>query len=251
MLKPRCLRCIQMSQSSARRRGRGSGGKGWKGRVEDQRGRGKAGRGRGSSRGPGRTEDGQDMGSDNDLEVSFFVFLFIFLFLSFFPSCDFPFEDYLVCWVGFLSYFCYFLLLIPVFILSFSFSFFFFLFLILCLLRLFSFPFMKVRFCCVFAGYCLSSLFLDYIPFCFCFFSIHPYIYLSVPSLTAFKFRFTQKKGLHCLTIIFILTLLLLFSLSHFLHYKKKTSRVQQTGVCVTLVVETMLVYLHRETRQT
>ncbi|KAK8385109.1 hypothetical protein O3P69_012122 [Scylla paramamosain] len=63
MLKPRCLRCVQMSQSSARRRGRG---RGWKGRVEDTRGRGKGGRGRG--RGSARTEDGHDLGSDNDLE---------------------------------------------------------------------------------------------------------------------------------------------------------------------------------------
>ncbi|XP_045135721.1 uncharacterized protein LOC123518773 isoform X2 [Portunus trituberculatus] len=63
MLKPRCLRCVQMSQSSARRRGRG---RGWKGRVEDTRGRGKGGRGRG--RGATRTEDGNDLGSDNDLE---------------------------------------------------------------------------------------------------------------------------------------------------------------------------------------
>ena len=65
MLKPRCLRCVQMNQSTARRRGRG---RVWRGRVEDTRGRGKGGRGRGKV--AGRAEDGQDVGSDNDLEVS-------------------------------------------------------------------------------------------------------------------------------------------------------------------------------------
>ncbi|KAK7066314.1 hypothetical protein SK128_004171 [Halocaridina rubra] len=58
MLKPRCLRCIQMSQSSARKRGRG---RGWKGRFDDGRGRG---RGRGKSRGHTQSNEG----SDNDGE---------------------------------------------------------------------------------------------------------------------------------------------------------------------------------------
>ncbi|XP_063613860.1 uncharacterized protein LOC134787094 isoform X2 [Penaeus indicus] len=63
MLKPRCLRCIQMSQTSARKRGRG---RGWKSRSEDMsRGRG---RGRGRGRARSRSEDGHDPGSDNDNE---------------------------------------------------------------------------------------------------------------------------------------------------------------------------------------
>ncbi|XP_064095497.1 uncharacterized protein LOC135207581 isoform X1 [Macrobrachium nipponense] len=61
MLKPRCLRCIQMSQSSARKRGRG--GRGWKGRSdENMRGKGRGNRGRG--RGRSLSNDG----SDNDGE---------------------------------------------------------------------------------------------------------------------------------------------------------------------------------------
>lgn len=64
MLKPRCLRCIQMSQTSARKRGRG---RGWKSRSEDMsRGRG---RGRGRGRARSRSEDGHDPGSDNDNEA--------------------------------------------------------------------------------------------------------------------------------------------------------------------------------------
>lgn len=64
MLKPRCLRCIQMSQTSARKRGRG---RGWKSRSEElNRGRG---RGRGRGRARSRSEDGHDPGSDNDNEV--------------------------------------------------------------------------------------------------------------------------------------------------------------------------------------
>ncbi|XP_042860879.1 uncharacterized protein LOC122246398 isoform X3 [Penaeus japonicus] len=63
MLKPRCLRCIQMSQTSARKRGRG---RGWKSRSEElNRGRG---RGRGRGRARSRSEDGHDPGSDNDNE---------------------------------------------------------------------------------------------------------------------------------------------------------------------------------------
>ncbi|KAK8754628.1 hypothetical protein OTU49_016923 [Cherax quadricarinatus] len=62
MLKPRCLRCIQMSQTTARKRGRG---RSWKGRSDDI-GRGK-GRSRGKGRAIARPEDGH-VSSDNDAD---------------------------------------------------------------------------------------------------------------------------------------------------------------------------------------
>ncbi|XP_076035803.1 uncharacterized protein LOC143021887 [Oratosquilla oratoria] len=61
MLKPRCLRCIQMTQSSVRKRGKG---RGVRGKIEDF----SRGRLRGRGRGRGRGRNGDETISDDDCE---------------------------------------------------------------------------------------------------------------------------------------------------------------------------------------